>query len=1190
VPNREDIELAFNVELETRKAMRSISTIDRQLRKTVSQKLQIKAFDSKGIQNFSKELARSKNALRGVAFSMSPKTRRKFDQDFKAMGLAYKHLTKVVRREKSKITVLEKRALKEQDVTLKRTLEDQLETEKKASLKSIRMARKGYDTKRRAFGKKVVGSGAGAEIEKRSAQAKQAKEFIEGIKSHKTGAELAEGFKDAVGAMSGKDIFGLGRAGMKMSGSLLKGLAKGSMAKGAGVAAKGAEMGGMTGATLKGIGGAMKGIGPLLGSLSKLGPMLGLVGGALFALVKLFLDADAAVKEMNRTVLEGGSTWDTYASKGRNVEAGMEKMDESLKRLRSETTNLKMNSSMGTTAKEHQQVINTLEREGVTLEKMTVSFQKYTDITKQSIVYSRLFGVSVDEIAQMQAEMMQQMGSGLSSLGKEFDSIGRAAEESGIAQNKFFAMLRGVSSDLALYGVRIGETTKMLGQLGKVMSPRSADKFLKTFAQGFKGKSIQDRLKSMLLGGPAAIKAVQSSISDQLTDLVKQVQEAVPGLDAESAKAMLAGKTVGGQSLRKLEKTGKLQGAGSLIEAFQKLSTSAKQAGQGAYGAAQASENLGGFGAYKAVKAGLKLSGKKTFEEAVTGGVPSHQAAILASGGEEQLEANLAIERAIRQQKNDLIAAVDDPAGNEDLIAILTKMGKITEGATVDQRKAAVESMSEDELWRSLDQANAKKNQSQLEKDSEAMRQMGAEQGKRTQDMLSKLDLIFDALYNYIYSVLMDLDDMLTAKFLSPKTAVEKKAALGSKSGDVVKAWAAGGGDLGKFMGAMSGSTTAKSIDQLLHSKDEKDIVGKKEQARSIANLFASGSLTGDLATDMGDALKAAGIDGPAAGKVLAGMEGVGKGDAMGVMKAISGGGLNEDQMADLYSKMGIWFTDSISRRLLMEGAPETAALGRKYANLGMGGSSSTASSTTAIPTLDPVLIEGVGTRATANPATAIPTLDPVLIEGVGTGTTASPATAMPTLPDEQKMSAAVMDQIDFTGGATVSSLQDLWNAMRVKGVKLDKTQLNGDYQDVIHKGTHLGAQDALFEYALYTSTNPAETLSRMKASGFGGLNTLTSAFEDQQKNARESGNAALLPNAAGGVVTGVNGGFATVNPAPGEGLASVGRGERIVPAGGGGGEIHLHVDGIGGADLANFLKGKIAQGIYEYKRREKLS
>jgi hypothetical protein len=325
----------------------------------------------------------------------------------------------------------------------------------------------------------------------------------------------------------------------------------------------------------------------------------------------------------------------------------------------------------------------------------------------------------------------------------------------------------------------------------------------------------------------------------------------------------------------------------------------------------------------------------------------------------------------------------------------------------------------------------------------------------------------------------------------------------------------------------------------------------------------------------MGDALKAAGIGGPAAESVMAGMQGVGKGDAMGVMKAISGGGLTEDQMADLYSKMGIWFTDSISRRLLMEGAPETAALGRKYANLA-GGAATSEQQAASAKSENP----GTGGAPVAAPPVAAPTQT----------ATASPAPAMPTLPDEQKMSAAVMDQIDFTGGATVNSLQDLWNAMRVKGIKLDKTQLNGDYQDVIHKGTHLGAQDALFEYALYTSTNPAETLSRMKASGFGGVNTLASAFEDQQKNARESGNAALLPNAAGGVVTGINGGFATVNPAPGEGLASVGRGERIVPAGGGGGEIHLHVDGIGGADLANFLKGKIAQGIYEYKRREKLS
>jgi hypothetical protein len=1160
--DREDIELAFNVELETRKAMRAISGIDRQLRKTVTQKLQIKAFDSKAIRAFSRELAHSKRILRDVSFSMSPRTRSKFQKDFKDMGLAYKGLTSIVTREKQKITALERRMNKEQDEALKKALADQLELEKKASAKSIKQARKAYDTKRGALSKKLVSSGASAEIERRGQQARQAKEFIEGIKSHKTGAELAEGFKDAVSAMSGKDIFGLGKAGMKMSGSILKGLAKGSMAKGAGVSAKGAEMGGLTGSALKGIGGAMKSIGPLLGSLSKLGPMLGMVGGAMFALVKLFLDADAAVKEMNKTVLEGGATWDTYAAQGRNVDLGMMNLDESLKRLRGETNDLKMNFSMGTTAKDHQQVINTLQREGVTLQQLTVGFEKYTDISKQAIVYSRLFGVSVDEMAQMQAEMMTQMGTGLDGLNKEFDSIGRAAEESGIAQNKFFAMLRGVSSDLALYGVRIGETTKMLGQLGKVMSPRSADKFLKTFAQGFKGKSIQDRLKSMLLGGPGAVKAVQSSIGEQITDLVKQVQESVPGLDAESAKAMLSGKSVGGQSLRKLEKSGKIQGAGALIESFQKLSMSAKQAKQGSYGAAQASENLGGFGAYKAVKAGLRLSGKGSFEEASTSGVGSHQAAILASGGEEQLEANIAIERAIKQQKNDLIGAIDDPAGNDDLIAILTKMGKITDSSSIDQRKAAVEAMTEDELWRSLDQANAKKSQTQMEKDSEAMRQMGAEQGTRTQSMLERLDMIFDALYNAIYDVLVGMWESFPWVKGGLKSEVFK-----SKNMDVKKAWSNSGGDENKFRGNLAGSDTAKKIDALLHSKDPAQANAKEAQGKYIMAMMKDFSVSGNTQKDLGDAAKAVGIS----AKQVYDMQSqlVAGGD---VASAVDAGKLSEDQKSDLLSKMGLWFTSAKGSALLQGNSTQY-----------LGGTKTPGAPGPSGPTSG----QQAASAKSENPGTGGAAVSAAPTSPTQTSTPASSFFGA-TAPDEKKATEAVMDSIDFTGDATVNSLQDLWKAMRVKGIKLDKTQLSGDIQDSIHRGT----QESLFEYALYTSTNPADTLNKMKASGFTGMNTLTKGFEDQQSKRASDGSATLVPHADGGVVTGISGGFANVNPAPGEGLTSIGRGERIVPAGGGKGEgeVHLHVDGLGGADLANFLKGQIARGIHEYKRREKFS
>lgn len=1161
--DRDDIELAFNIELETRRAMKEISNIDRALRKTVNSKLQIKAFDQKSIREFNKQLLSSRKNLRLVAFSMSPNQRRKFDHDFRDMALEYRNLTKVISIEQSKIRRLERKMHSAADEDLKKALQEQVNQEKKASLKVIQLQQKAFARKRALFGRRMIAGGASADIEKRTEGARQSKAFIEGIKAHKTGVELAEGFKEAVGAMSGKDIFGLGRAGMRLSGGLLKGLAKVSMAKGAGIAAKGAAMGGGVGAALKGLGGAMRSVGPLLASLGKIAPILGVVGSSLMALVKLFLDADAAVKEMNRTVLEGGSTWDTYAASGRNVEAGMGHLDKSLRRLRDEATDLSMNLSMGTTAKDHLQVINVLEREGVTLEQLTNSLAKYTDISKQAIVYSRLFGVSIDEIAQFQSEMMAQMGSGLNDLSKEFDLIGRTAEEAGIAQNKFFAMLRGVSSDLSLYGVRIEEVTKMLGQLGKVMSPRTADKFLKTFAQGFKGKSIQDRLKTMLLGGSASVKAIQDDISGQLKDLVSKVTDAT-GLDAGTATQLLAGKTVNGQSLRKLEKQGKIQGAGALIESFQKLELAQRQAKQGTYGAAQAAETAGGFAAYKAQAAGLGRFGFKSFSEAAAGGVRGHQSAVLAAGGEEQLDTFIGIERAIEQQRNDLLGAIDDPEGNEDLIKALMKVKRIDEKALKedkDQVKKQVESMSKDELWKTLDQKNAEANKTQAEKDAEAMRKMGEEQGQRTQAMVDKLDLIFDALYNRIYGVLMDISNIFNTKF-GKKSAVREQA-LGSKSSDVVASWGRSGGDLGKFMGELSGSGTAKRLDSLLHSTRPEDKAQQEDLKSKIAGAFVGDSLTGDLAKDLAEALKAAGISGSSADKILAAQK-----SGKGIGDSIAAGGLGSMAEADLYSKLGLWFTGATGRTSLMDqmGAGATPSSAQQQA---ASKSESPGTGGAMVPTVPP-----------PSPAAA------AALEAPAGG-----GLKYPTPPDEQKMNQAVLDNIDFTGDAVVNNLQDLWKAMRMKGIKLDRVQLTGDYQDVIHKGTADGARDALFEYALYTSQNPAATLKNMRDSGFGGLGNLADSFEAQQKKAREQSQDTLLGNAAGGVVTGVSGGIANVNPAPGEGLASIGRGERIVPAGTGGvGDIHIHVDGIGGADLANYLKAKVAQGVYEYKRREKFT
>jgi predicted DNA-binding transcriptional regulator len=170
-----------------------------------------------------------------------------------------------------------------------------------------------------------------------------------------------------------------------------------------------------------------------------------------------------------------------------------------------------------------------------------------------------------------------------------------------------------------------------------------------------------------------------------------------------------------------------------------------------------------------------------------------------------------------------------------------------------------------------------------------------------------------------------------------------------------------------------------------------------------------------------------------------------------------------------------------------------------------------------------------------------------------------------------------------------VNNLKDLWDAMRRKGIKLDKSFLEGPYKDVIEKGALEALRKGLFEYAMYTAEDPAKFLENISKSGFEEVGKLADAFKDNPNQ------SLLQKNATGGIVTSVNGGIAQIKQLPpGEGLASIGPGERIIPAGGGGGGpgggVTVNVNGIGGADLANYLKAKIADAIYEYKRKEKFT
>jgi len=179
--------------------------------------------------------------------------------------------------------------------------------------------------------------------------------------------------------------------------------------------------------------------------------------------------------------------------------------------------------------------------------------------------------------------------------------------------------------------------------------------------------------------------------------------------------------------------------------------------------------------------------------------------------------------------------------------------------------------------------------------------------------------------------------------------------------------------------------------------------------------------------------------------------------------------------------------------------------------------------------------------------------------------------------------------------GLSTEQIQELQAVEKKLGeVKFDKAFLKSDMQRTMEQATLDAVRKALFEYYMYSAIEDRSKVADYLAKGGGDIGT----FAEEVGISAQSGMLAtdiLGANAGGGVVAGVRGGLAQVTAAAGEGLASVGPGERIVPAGrppagGGAITIPINVNGVGGDDLARIIQTKVIDGIAEYKRRERFT
>lgn len=1040
---------------------------------------------------------------------------------------------------------------------------------------------------------KDVAKNFGADLKKESEKAFS--DALEGAAKYSKvdmAAGMTEAFRDAAGSLKGKDFGGLAKSLGGMIGSGAKGL--GGMATRAGLRAQSDPNAGVM---AKAMGGMVGKMGPLVSTIAKLGPVLSAAGGAVMAIVKLFLDAEAAAKEFNKEVLATASTGEFLTKNAGSATMAFNELDETLTSIRDHATSLD-NLKWGINKKDHTAFLNVLNAEGVSLARIKTEAEQAgksagafeTDMIHVALAYSKNFGVTLQEISSFQAEMMTELGSSFQSAQGQFALMAQAAGESGMAQNKFFNIIKSVSSDLSLYNMRLEDSVQLLSMLGKTMNPRNAQKFMQETMQGFKNMGRTEKLKLTLLAGQADTdKALKNDFASKTKDYAAKIQAGGAKGSLDQIQAAVA---KGGDAAEKYiqQMSPELQGA--IRESVTQLDIDKKRSGKGAFGKATAIGNMGMGGALDLYKSAiLRLSpGSKSLEDA-SGTIGGEMMADQLGISQERLDGMIKLERAVTAQKKVLVASAQKEGKSAQEIADIEKMNT----------QEVISTMSEEA-------------QKQLKNETKTI-DYAQRQTELTSSVLDKLDTIMDWLMNQAYRVLTSLLDVAADIFdIIPgskgRGAYRKAEAEVIKAGnkELLGVLDKSGGSIDTFRQELYKSDMFKRQEKVLYggggsmSPEQTKAMGESQKTindmttkwGSVADLTAKAAKATNkqdkdfLEQQLADWKAAIGTQKSITDSKGAGAAAFGKiADAIDaqVGHGSSGGDRSNARRMSLHKAFGMAGMDVNNAKYgaLSKGIGEGKTISQAMEDAGYSQEEMAKVLDKIRLTLTPgqlaqAMADAEKSGAPAKPAAgASGTPAPgIATPGVVPGTPGAPTVGPGTKKDEMPANTKQAE-------ATQATLEDIHDGQTK--VKLSKPFTKGPLKDAMHDGVLEALRIALYEYWMYSGLDKDDMLK----SGMSPAQIGPAVVKQLTKSGSVAAGGAeikakgLTDNAAGGTV---------LNPAPGEVIASVAPGETIVPKGGfkGGGNTVNQTFAAGtDQNFAKYIEGKTKQAIIDWERAKRL-
>ena len=270
------------------------------------------------------------------------------------------------------------------------------------------------------------------------------------------------------------------------------------------------------------------------------------VAAAVLALIKLFMDLNDRIVEMNKNILQTGTISDMGIG-GRAFEAG-HRFRTQLDDMRTSVLDAASDfGGMRVSADELFQTLGALNEHGRGFEKITENIKdgtahlnSYGEAAENAVAYAKLMGMQSQDMARHMSAWSNDFGQDMERVYEGLQAVRQEAMLSGFTMKRFVSTIAEATSGMGAYAVRLEEAGKTLKFLSNIMGETAGAELFKSLTNAFTEATTSDRLKRILTTGTSEMQRVFADQAAANAEGLFKDLEALGGVKGVESGADLA--------------------------------------------------------------------------------------------------------------------------------------------------------------------------------------------------------------------------------------------------------------------------------------------------------------------------------------------------------------------------------------------------------------------------------------------------------------------------------------------------------------------------------------------------------------------------------------------------------------------------------------------------------------------------